>query len=298
MGNSLGSDLSASNIDFGSDGTFYVAVGPPTSGSTQSVELWQYSEGWNSLSPQALGSNSYLPDLYLYGDSPHLTYGGNEENGSYFGAVCYYYDSNDGWCAVRLGDNFYEDDLYPLQALAHTRDGYYSYVAYIANGDLYVKSYFDGWQQMPSSSPAAINVKTVSGVDLALLHDNPVVAYADSGGSLTVMEWVYGVEGYEWQSISPMASEPILIGNSPVRLFVDNNILYLAYVESDQKVSVMQCYDNDGTWDWSYIGNSRFSDPVATGPGTLDLYVEGGVPYIFYKNANDNRGYVMKGPGE
>jgi len=246
-----------------------------------------------------LGSNSYLPELYLYGSSPHLTYGGNEENGSYFGAVCYYYyDSNDGWCAVRLGDNFYEDELYPMQAVAYTRDEYYSYVAYIANGDLYAKLYFDGWQQMPSSSPAAINVKTVSGVDLALLYGNPVVAYADSGGSLTVMEWGYGVEGYEWQSISPMASEPILIGNSPVRFFVDNNTLYLAYVESDQKVSVMQYYDNDGTWEWSYIGNSLFSDPVATGPGTLDLYVEGGVPYIFYKNANDNRGYVMKGPGE
>jgi len=60
----------------------------------------------------------------------------------------------------------------------------------------------------------------------------------------------------------------------------------------------MQCYDNEGTWEWSYIDSPEFSDSVAAGPGTLVLYVQSGVPYIFYKNNSDGKGYVIKGPGE
>lgn len=300
VGGPFGSGLAASSIDFKSDSTFFVAVGPSTSGDTQQVELYEYSEGWTSPT-NPVSHYSYLPDLYVdkTDNYPYLAYGGTyEEAATYHIGAVSTYNSSDGWSAP-AGDNFYEDEKNPLEALAHTRYDSNSYVAYIANGVLYVKVGNDGWGTIPESpstpdpeTPVTTSVKTASGVDLELLYGNPVVAYANGSGSLTVMQWVYNSGIYEWQPISPTGSNPV--GDSPVKLFVDNNTLYLAYAGSDQKVSVMKY--NGSTW--SYIGSSGFSDPVATGPGTLDLYVENGYPYIFYKNNSNGKGYVMKGPAQ
>jgi hypothetical protein len=291
VGGPFGSGLAASSIDFDSAGTAYVAVDTSPSTTGPKVELFKYGSGtWESLGSPQPDFDCYLSDLYMVSNIPYLAYGGTyEEAATYHIGAVSTYNSSDGWSAP-AGGYFYEHVSYPLQALAHTRYGSDSYVAYIDNNNLYAKSFIsNGWQQKLISSTVAIE----SGVDLAVF-DTPVVAYANGDGNLTVMKLVY-TSSWQEQDISPGS---IRVGDSPVRLFGDNNALYLAYVgsDNDNKVSVMKFDGSNNTW--TYIGSPGFSGPVATGPGTLDLYVAEGVPYIFYKNNSDSKGYLMQGPAQ
>ena len=154
-----------------------------------------------------------------------------------------------------------------------TREGYTSLTHYISITVEAAGPPPPSWTNLGSTSGSA------SGLSLAVLEGTPRVSYINLSGSAEAGS----IESGSWCAMGNPFDESLFAS------------LYLAYVGSDQKVSVMQCYDNEGTWEWSYIDSPGFSDSVAAGPGTLDLYVEGGFPYIFYKNI-DGKGYVMKGP--
>jgi hypothetical protein len=87
-----------------------------------------------------------------------------------------------------------------------------------------------------------------------------------------------------WGDLSPGGN---FTASGMVRLFMDNNVPYLCFTDSQNWISVIR-YNFD-IEDWELVGEPAFAQTS----GKLQFFVCGGIPYTAYLGT-DNRVHVIK----
>ena len=140
-----------------------------------------------------------------------------------------------------------------------------------------------GWQELPSPG------LSVSGFSLTNDGSAPVVAYQNETDSVVVLRYDGG-----WTDTAvpfSYAAADIPDGYIDANFDMVSNALVLAFYDS--AVAALKVFTFNGS-DWLDI-----SPPVtaAPGAGTVSVSSDQGIPYVFYKDSESNRGTVIRYQG-
>lgn len=172
-------------------------------------------------------------------------------------------------------------------------DGDIPYVAYkhfgqSCNGKIMVESFIDGSWSKISHNPDCDFVDdgtSMSNVALTVSEGVPYIFYRNGNDLLNVQKYQGG-----WQSVGDpdfIAAGTPISGLRTTKIFVDNNIIYIAFWDSNQNIIKVMSYNgNEQNPGWQEIGASESASIY------FDFVVNNHIPYLAY--ADNSARLVVK----